>query len=297
MNRLVLISLITASFLNASNEAEVKQEIADTKAKIKELNRSLEKLKGDLQVLKTKLPKKPSEFITHTELGYISTSGNTDTETFNIDANVKKNWGPHIAELSFLMQYGTKNDIEDKNKLLTELEYDYEFTKRFSFNYLVGYKDDKFSGFDYQFYTGPGAKYKLIKTSSQNLSLDGNILYSSDKIEDTYTDGSGNIVSYPLPAGSISQNNGYTDSYASYRLKAVYAWQILKNLKFNQKLSYRSEFSDSKNYFAYSKTALSSKISDIFSAGISYQFDYTNLPATGKTSSDKTLTFNLIADY
>lgn len=240
---------------------------------------------------------KESEFITHTELGYISTSGNTNTDTFNLDSNVKKNWGLHAFTLSALMQYSTQNDTENKNKLLVELEYDYNFTDKISFGYLLGYKDDKFSGFDYQLYTGPGAKYKAIKTKTQKLSLEGNILYSNDKIEDTYKDALGNVVSYPFPTGSINQNDGDSDSYISYRAKAIYNLQVLENLKYAQTLSYRSKLSDSSNYFVYSKSAFSSKISDTFSAGFSYQVDYVNEPAAGKTSTDKTISFNLIADY
>ncbi|QOY54720.1 DUF481 domain-containing protein [Candidatus Sulfurimonas marisnigri] len=290
MKKIILSTLAISSLAMAMDEAQIKLDITDTKAKIKELN-------ANLKQLKAQLPKKDSEFMTHTELGYITTSGNTNTETFNLDAKVKKNWGSHVVTLSALMQYGTESEIENKNRVVVELEYDYDITDRLSFGYLVGYKDDKFSGFDYQLYTGPGAKYKAIKTATQKLSLEGNILYALDSIQDTYKDGLGNVVSYPFPAGSINQNDGVNNSYASYRAKAIYNWQALENLKFNQELSYRSEFSDSQNYFAYSKTSFSSKVSDIFSAGVSLQADYVNKPAVGKTSTDRTITFNLIADY
>jgi putative salt-induced outer membrane protein len=285
--------MLTSSLIMAAERTQIINEMADVKADIKALN-------DRLKELHSQLPKEQEEeqsFITHTELGYISTSGNTNTETFNIDAKVKKNWTKHALELSLLMQYGSENDIENKNRFLLELGYDYKFTKRFAFNYLTGYKEDKFSGYNYQFYTGPGAKYKAIKTDNHNLSLEGNILYSVDSIEDTYHDGSGNPVVYPYPAGSVSNNDGVNDNYISYRAKTVYSWQVFNNLKFNQELSYRSEFSDAENYFVYSKTALSSKLSDIFSAGIGYQVDYMNKAAVGKTSTDKTLTFNLIVDY
>jgi putative salt-induced outer membrane protein len=295
MKKIIISVLAASSLVMAADEAQIKQEIADVQAQMKKLNENLKTLQAQLP--KKVLIKKDSEFITHTELGYITTSGNTQTDTFNIDTKIKKNWDLHAFTLSFLMQYATENDIESKNKFLTELEYDYAFTDRVSFGYLVGYKDDKFSGFDYQLYTGPSAKYKVIKTDAHKLSVEGNILYSVDSIQDSYKDGSGNIVNYPFPAGSINQNDGHTDSYASYRFKGTYNWQMLENLKFEQTLSYRSEFADTQNYFVYSKTALSSKLSDIFSAGISYQADYTNKSALGKTGTDKIVTINLIADY
>ena len=242
--------------------------------------------------------KKDDTLVTHTELGYIETQGNTQTKTFNLEAKAKKGWEKHILHLLFDGQYASDKNIENKNKFYTELEYDYEFTDRFAFDYLVGYKQDKFSAFDSQFYTGPGAKYKAIISKKHNLSLEGNILYSVDEISDIEYDAAGNVINYPNPNKTTvaSVVKGKSDDYAAFRAKAVYGWQMLENLKFDQELSYRSSFEDTDKYFVYSKSALSSKISDIFSAGISYKVDYVN-EAGEKDNTDTTLTLNLIMDY
>jgi putative salt-induced outer membrane protein len=291
MFKTVVALLVLATFVVAQNREDIKDEIQITKEKIKTLNENLKELQESL-------PKEDYAFKAVAEVGYTANSGNTDTEAFNVDAKVTNGWDLHSIEAILLMQYGTENDIESKNKLLTELLYDYKLSERLSLNYLAGYKDDKFSGFVYQFYTGPGAKYIAIKDEVQDLAVDGNLLYSKDEIEDTYEDGAGNVVQYPYPPGSISLNDGHTRSYAAYRLKGVYNMRLLENLKFHQTLSYRSEFSDLQNYFIYSKTGLYHKLTDIFSAGIVYQVDYINKPALpGKTSTDKIFTFNLIANY
>ena len=243
--------------------------------------------------------KKDDLFITHTEFGYIETQGNTRTQTFNLESKVKKGWDRHITSFLFDGQYASDKGNEIKNKYIIELEYDYEFTDRFAFDYLVGYKQDRFSGFDYQFYTGPGAKYKAIKTDKHDLSLEANILYSADDIEDTDYDSSGDVVEYPNPdnIAIASTKSGYKDEYAAARVKLVYNWQILQNLGFDQELSYRCDLGDADVYFAFSKTALNTKISDIFSAGVSYKVDYSNNPATDKEYADRTFTANLIIDY
>ena len=243
--------------------------------------------------------KKDDLLKTHTEFGYIETQGNTRTQTFNLESKVKKGWGKHIANLLFDGQYASDKNEEIKNKYLLELEYDYEFTDTLAFSYLVGYKQDRFSGYDYQFYTGPGAKYKAIKTDKHNLSLEGNILYSSDEIEDTKYTQNGQIIKYPNPDNltTARTEKGYTDDYAAARAKLVYEWKILENLKFDQELSYRCDLGDIDTYFAFSKTALSTKFTDIFSAGVSYKVDYANNPATGKEYADRTFTANLIIDY
>ncbi|SFV62705.1 hypothetical protein MNB_SM-4-1805 [hydrothermal vent metagenome] len=226
---------------------------------------------------------KDDPFLTHTELGFIQTEGNTKTTTYTLDTKAKKGWGKHLGNFMFDGQYASDQNVETKNKFVSELTYNYEFTDRFAFDYLLGYKADKFSGFDYQWYTGPGAKYKLIVSENHNLTVDGNLLYSEDRYEAT-----------PLTTPPL---DSYSNTYLGYRLKAVYAWQIIQNLKFDQELSIRGSFEETKNYFAFSKSALSSKISDIFSASISYKVDYANVPASGKKSTDTTLTANLIIDY
>ena len=234
---------------------------------------------------------------THTEIGYIQTNGNTKTKTFNLDANAQKSWGKHEGEIHLDGQYADDDGVETKNKYLIELNYNYSLTDRFALDYLVGYKDDKFSGYDYQFYTGPGAKYKAIVTDQHNLTLSGNILYSQDKKMDIHLDDQGNIIDYPYETSTYEIKSGETIDYAAYRLKGEYEYKITKTLKFNQDLSFRGDFEDEANYFVYSKTALSSKISDIFSAGVSYKVDYANRPPADKGSTDSTFTFNLIADF
>jgi len=234
---------------------------------------------------------------THAEVGYIQTNGNTKTKTFNLDAKATKSWGKHEGEIHLDGQYADDDSVETKNKYLIELNYNYSITDRLAFDYLIGYKDDKFSGYDYQFYTGPGVKYKAIVTDQHNLTLSGNILYSQDKKMAIHQDIHGNIVSYPYTVPTYTTLPGKELDYAAYRLKGAYTYQITKTLKFTQDLSIRGDLDKTQNYFVFSKSAISSKISDIFSAGISYKVDYTNLPPLDKTSTDTTFTFNLIADF
>ena len=277
--RLLLLSFFIV--LNASAMSK-QEQIADTKAKIASLQASLVELESSLpenielqkaQDLAKK--EKENELNTHAEFGYVSTTGNTDTTAYGLDLKMDKKWDKHVVLFTFDGQYADDSGVETKNKYLTELAYDYEITDRFAFNYLAGYKQDKFSGYKYQAYTGPGAKYKLIKEEKQNLSLEGNILYSQDELEN------------PIK----------TRNYSSFRAKGVYDWQILDNLKFTQDLSYRTDLEDTQNYFVYSKTAFISKISDIFSFGINYKVDYVNAPPAATLHSDKTLSASLIIDY
>ncbi len=240
-----------------------------------------------------------NQFKTHTELSYVQTQGNTDTDAFSLDFAGSKAWDRHSLKLDLDALYGTDNHIETKNKILAELNYDYQFAKYFTINYLLGYKNDKFSGFEYQFYTGPGVKYIALDSKSQKLDFQVNILYNSDETMNVYTDSNGDEIKYPYPDGTSGAivTEGKTDTYNGFSAKANYSWQIVENLKFIQELSYRDDFDDTQAYFAFSKTAIETKISDMFSMGISYKVDYTNMPPSDKEYSDRTFMTSLIIDY
>lgn len=232
---------------------------------------------GSLMFAEDAIAEKPLK--THGELGYIQTTGNTDTKAFNFDLDLTKEWTKNIVTFNADGQYATDQGEKTKNKYTVEFNYGYKISDRLAFDYLIGYKDDQFSGFEYQFYTGPGLKYKMIDMQKHQLSTEANILYSVDRYE------------------AVAPLEAYTDDYAGYRLKGVYDWQILESLKFKQELSVRGSFEDGDNYFIYSETALHNKINDIFSAGISYKVDYVNVPALGKEKTDGTFAVNLILDY
>lgn len=216
-----------------------------------------------------------SELKTHTELSYVNTKGNTDTESFALEAKADKSYGKHVFHLKAEAFYSKDGETETKNKWLAELAYDYEFTKRFAFNYLLGYKQDKFSAFDAQLYTGPGAKYKVVDAEAHKLNFQANILYSRDEIKTPET----------------------TEDYTSWQAAFDYNWQIMENLKFTQEANYRSSFEDSENYFVTSKTSLANKINSTLSLGLSYKVDYANSVATGIERTDRTFLTSLIIDY
>ena len=303
MKKILLAVLILVSAVYAE-PVGIQQQITEIDVKIKRLQDERKMLEAQLVANDSQkvLDKKDEKldlfgFTTHTEIGYIKTTGNTDTTTYNIDINLKQEWEKHILSINFIKLYGKENQKDTKDKTFTELNYYYKFTDRFAVNYMAAYKEDKFSGFDYQFYTGPGLVYKAIDEEKHTLLGKVNALYSRDQVEDTYLDSSGNSVAYPYPSGSINQHDGYSDEYVSYKAQLLYTWLFGEKSKFVQDLRYRSQFDDAKNYFVYSKSAIETKLSDIFSASISYQIDYINDSAEGKTPTDKTTMFNLIIDY
>ncbi len=279
---LLSIFLLSSLLLSEQSLEDKKKQIILTKQKIEELQASLQKLEASIpeQIQKDeeiKLAKKieDEKIKTHAEFGYVNNKGNTNTESFTLETNIKKTWDKHT--LSFLIdsEFASDEEEETKNKYLLEQTYDYKLSDRLFFEYLNGYKYDKFTSYDYQAYSGPGLKYLTINTKKHKLELGGNILYSRDKTQET--------------------KDIY--EYASLRAKGLYTWQILENLKFEETFTYRTDISKLNNFFLFSKTALISKLTDIFSVSLSYKIDYVNEPQDDTKKSDRTMSANLIADF
>ncbi len=242
----------------------------------------------------------PNPLVTHTELGYVKTGGNSDTESFSMDFKAKKTWALHSLGLGVDALYGTENGVENNNKVYSELNYDWQFEKRLALNYIVGYKDDKFSGFDYQFFTGPGAKYIFLDSQKLKLTLQGNVLYNSQQEMDKYYDDNGTVeVPYPYPDGKagLTKVDGVYSDFWGYLLKGDFRWTVVEGFALIEEASYRSDFDKADNYFVHAKTAVESKINGNFSLGVSYKVDYTNIPPAGNERTDTTFTVALIVDY
>jgi len=234
------------------------------------------------------------EMETHVELSYANTAGNTESQ--DAAGNIKTNLPFYSNDIRFIGnvlysentsydQNGTYIDnLRTKNRWDTELNYDYNFNDMIAFNYIAGAKGDEFSSFVYQIYTGPGAIYTPLKTETQELKFQGNVLYMWDKIRE-------DIATTPIEPE-------YMHRYSGYQVSLDYVYNFTKTSKFTQYLMYRSQFSDTTNYFVKSKSALESKMSDIFSLGVSYTVDYTNDKANDVRSyTDRVFLASIIADF
>jgi len=282
---LVLISLsLYAEELTPAEEKSEKAELQAAKIQAEEAKAELEAAKNKLaeaeKIIKKNKAALPAKdggkavYTTKTELSYSNTKGNTNTERFGLDFHAERKRKKHTITLDVDALTSSSNGDEDNNKWLAVLQYDREMTDKALFNYIVGYGEDKFSGFDYQFNTGPGIRYKLLDSDAHKLDLRSNILYSKDKLDD-----------------------GTTNDYSSFLAGFQYKWNVVENLAFIQNAFYKVEVDNASNYFIMSKTAIESKINGIFSLGMSYKVDYKNEPPSSNKRTDRTFLASIIINY
>ncbi len=148
------------------------------------------------------------------ELGFVNTSGNSDTQSINAKFGLSKeteNW-LHKANLSFL-----KNEADDETtaeKYNLALQSDRKLDER-SFLFIIGnYEEDEFSGFDYQTSVGVGYGYHVILSEEHKLTLEIGPGYRVSAVEDDKD-----------------------EKETTLRLGELYAWKISETAEFNQYLT------------------------------------------------------------
>lgn len=95
------------------------------------------------------------------ELGFIETSGNTDTRSFNGKFNLEHDIQPMKIGLRLEALTGEENGTSSKEKYFAEVKSDYTLGEYDYITSLLSYEDDRFSGFEYQSVLSVGYGYRL----------------------------------------------------------------------------------------------------------------------------------------
>lgn len=265
-----MITILSVSSLNATNITTDKEliELGKEYLQIKQ-----DKIDKEIKDKKDK-EKKDKEWKIKSQIGFSKTDGNTDTTSFTGLVEVSKKIDKHVLSSKFEGQYSEDSGVENKNKINAKLNYNYEITKNFAFDYEIYGEQDKFSGFNYKVYTGPGIKYKFNMPKSHEFKIGVNVLYENDVLDDDST------VDYIAMKSSLE-----------------YKWQITETFSAYLNGEYRTDVEDTDVFTTVSNIGMESKLNKHFSVGINYKSEYVNVVPDNKENTDNTLTANLTISY
>lgn len=206
------------------------------------------------------------------ELGFTTTSGNTDSESLNAKLGVAKahdKW-THKASLEALRASADNVTSADSTVLKEKSQYNFA-EKSYAFGKLR-YEDDKFSGFDYQASLSFGAGSRFIQNEAHTLDMSLGLGYRSSK--DTAT--------------QETNGEGVVTADASYEYK------ISSTAIFGEAISVES---GKDNTYSESVTVLKTKINGNLSSKISYQVKHNSDVPIGVEKTDKVLTVSLVYSF
>lgn len=206
------------------------------------------------------------------ELGFTSTSGNTESQSLNAKLSITKThdqW-THNARISAL-QSSTNNVTSARSTSLEEKsQYNYS-EDSYSFGKLR-YETDKFSGYDYRGSLTLGIGSRFIHNESHTLDASAGIGYRTSKNTTT----------------QVITNEGVAT------LDAGYEYRISPTATFIEKLSVES---GKDNTHSESETALKTKINGNLSSKITYLVKHNSEVPVLVKKTDKILTVSLMYSF
>jgi len=214
---------------------------------------------------------KPSIWKSEAELGYVSTSGNTDTETLNAKAkavNEREKWKHTFgAEVIRTSDKGTVT----AQRYLVSGKTDYKLSDIAYVFGLLEYEDDRFSGFNNQTSLVAGYGRNLIKNDVVHLAAE-------------------------LGAGARRNetNAGVTDIEGILYGAIDMDWKISKSANFNEKLTVES---GSDATITKSVSGLKVKINSKLASKITYTIKHASKVPVGIDKTDKETAITLVYSF
>ena len=202
-------------------------------------------------------------------LGYVNTSGNTNTETLVFKADVIYEIERWKHEGHFDTLNASTDDVTTADRLRFGFQSNYKFRERDYFYGNFNYEDDAFSGFEYQAKFSIGYGRRLIKTEKHELDAEIGPGYRNFK-----------------PDGQPREDE------ALLRLAGKYKWAISSYSEFTQDLI--GDFGELQDEWR-SVTALRTSIYEDLSLRLQYEVRYLDVVPVGNNNYDRTTTVSL--DY
>jgi len=214
---------------------------------------------------------KAPEWKASAELGYVSTTGNTETDTLNAKASAtteREKWR-HKLELTALNTSDGGGTTAEKYTVMGQSDYLLKAP-----NYLfanINYEKDRFSGFEYQTSENVGYGRRVVDEADMKLDLEI---------------GPG--------ARQTKEDNASSESEATIRAALKLEWDISKTSKFNEVLTI-----DSGEDITITKsvTSLASQIEGNLSMKITYTYKETSEVADGFDDTDTETAVTLVYTF
>ncbi len=203
------------------------------------------------------------------ELGFTSTSGNTNSDTLNAKLSVSKEQDKWLHKTALETLKASTDNVDSADSLVLTEKSEYKFAEKTYVFAGLRYEDDKFSGFDYQRSLSFGVGYQFLKSEKHMLDASAGLGYR--QLKETLT--------------------GVEESEATAVADAFYKYVISDHAEFTEKLLVES---GSSNTHSESETALKMKIAGNLSSKISYLMKRNSDVPARTEKTDKITTITLV---
>ena len=214
-------------------------------------------------------------------LGYLASSGNTDTTALNFNGEVKYdvNKWHHSLLGNAILKTDSNESTAESYKAAYELKYD--LSDRIYLFGLLDFNNNRFSSYDQQTFQFVGIGRRIIMTEKHEFNGELGIGASQSDFRDCNSDDvlAGACVIGPPQTAPF----GTSTNEVNYRVSGDYKWQISEGASFVQKLSFNI---GSSNTYTESLSELRARIVGGIALLLSYTIQNNSDVAPGTEKTD-----------
>lgn len=215
--------------------------------------------------------KKDTSWKASAEIGYVSTTGNTDTNTLNIKALAQAERIKWKHTFEFTALNSSDSGVETAEKYLLSGQSDYKLANHNYIFGLISYEDDRFNGYDYQVTESVGYGHRTIDTKALKLDLEIGPGAKQSKLD-----------------------TGETEKETLIRAAAKLDWTISKTSKLNEVLTIEAgEDAD----ITKSVSSLTTKINGNLSMKVTYTYRHVSEVPVGVEKTDTETAVTLVFTF
>ncbi len=205
---------------------------------------------------------------------FVSTSGNSDTQTIGLDFAVTRKPQPWGLDAGAYYLKSENNGDTTAERYGARLRGERALSERWSLWTGISGEHDAFAGYDMRAIVGAGAKYIALAGPTHELSFDGGLTWTSEDLI------------------------GVEDrDFLGGLLGLDWAWHPSEGTTIGERLVWFPNFDESSDWRLRSETSIEASLSSKFALKLGYLLRYDNDPVPGFDETDTTTTISLVVKF
>ena len=219
------------------------------------------------------------------EAGFVTTSGNTDSDSLNLGLKFEKSGKVWDHEIGLAAYQASQEGIDTAENFSANYTLKRNLTERSNIFFNLGYLDDDFDGFTEQLSAAVGYGYKVFNGESVKWETGAGVGYRDTTQLQVERDEFGDIV---------EEIEGDDVSGATFVLRSDFEAKISETTKFVD--NFKAEIG-SDNTYVENDAALFVAINQSFSLKLGYLVRYNSDPADDADDTDTITSLNLVYGF
>ena len=229
----------------------------------------------EAKTLEEAIAKHQAKWSSQIEIGGVMREGNTDSLDVRGAFELKRTTENDALKFHIRANYAEQNDIASSNEVRGGVDYEYWFTKRWSWYARMELEYDEFENLDLRSTVAGGLGYTWVKRDHVNLKTRAGVGYVHE-----------------------SFSNGMTDNNAVIDLGLAFRWDVVEWVRLTHDATYSPTWDDTADYRLRFDSALTFPLGDSklwkFKVGMLNEYD--SMPELGVERLDNTWYTSFVLD-